>query len=69
MKGNKIIATLIVLAMVMSTMVVLDKLDITTEAAYVPGTDTPGRDEFGNATKDLTYGVSYADQYIKINTT
>ena len=64
MKGNKIIATLVVLAMVLSTLVVLKQFNIVEEASAA----TPGFDDFGNATTDLGYdpdnGVT-----ISINTT
>jgi hypothetical protein len=64
MKGNKIIATLVVLAMVLSTLVVLNKLNINVveEASAV----TPGVNAWGNATTDLEYGVSYSS--VRINT-
>jgi hypothetical protein len=63
MKGNKIIATLVVLTMVLSTLVVLKQLNVVNEASAV----TPGVDTWGNATTNLVYGVSYSSVYI--NTT
>ncbi len=55
MKGNKIIATLVVLAMLLSTLVVLNQLNIVNQASAQPGVD-----EWGDATTDLEYGVSYS---------
>ena len=55
MKGTKIIATLVVLAMVLSTLVVLKQLNVEKEASAQPGAD-----EWGDATTDLVYGVSYS---------
>ena len=60
MKGNKIIATLVVLAMVLSTLVVLKQLNIINEASAY----TPGVNKWGNATTDITYGVAYTNVYI-----
>jgi len=65
MKGNKIIATLVVLAMVLSTLVVLNKLNI--NVIGDAGAATPGVNTWGNATTNLVYGVSYSAVYI--NTT
>jgi len=66
MKGNKIIATLVVLTMVLSTLVVLNKLNI--DVIGEAGAVTPGVDDFRNATTNLVYdpdnGVA-----ISINTT
>jgi len=62
MKGNKIIATLVVLAMVLSTLVVLKQFNIVDKASAA----TPGVDTWGNATTDLEYGVSYSS--VAINT-
>jgi hypothetical protein len=69
MKGNKIIATLIVLAMVLSSMVVLNKLNIIepTSAIGIPG-GTPGEGSYGNATTDLKYDVTYSSVYINTST-
>ena len=64
MKGNKIIATLVVLAMVLSTMVVLNQLNIVKEASAA----TPGFDEWGYATKELKYGVAYTSVTINTST-
>jgi hypothetical protein len=60
MKGNKIIATLVVMAMLLSTMVVLKQLDIVKEASAY----TPGVNKWGNASVDLTYGIAYTHLYI-----
>jgi hypothetical protein len=60
MKGSKIIATLVVLAMLLSTMVVLNQLNIISQA----GAYTPGVNKWGNATTDLEYGVTYSTVYI-----
>ena len=58
MKGNKIVATLVVLAMLFSTMMVLNKIDVNfVEKAGAQ----PGVDEWGNATTDLVYDTTYAD--------
>jgi hypothetical protein len=60
MKGNKIIATLVVLAMLLSTLVVLNQLNIIKEASgAIPGVDT-----WGNATTNLEYGKSYSNVYV-----
>jgi hypothetical protein len=64
MNGKKIIATLIVLGMVLSTMVVLNKLNI--NLVKEAGAVTPGVNAWGNATTDLEYGVSYSA--VRINT-
>jgi len=65
MNGRKILATLVILAMLMSTMVVLNKLEINIiENACA----TPGADEWGNATTDLVYNTTYASGSVKINT-
>jgi len=65
MKGNKIIATLVVLAMVLSTLVVINVNFIEKASAKAPVTaTTPGVNKFGNATTDLTYGVSYSSVYV-----
>jgi len=65
MKGNKIVATLVVLAMLFSTMMVLNKIDVNfVEKAGAQ----PGVDEWGNATTDLVYDTTYADGAVKINT-
>ena len=64
MKGNKIIATLVVLAMVLSTLVVLNKLNI--NVVEEAGAVTPGVNVWGNATTNLEYGVSYSS--VRINT-
>lgn len=61
MKGNKIIATLIVLTMVLSTLVVLNQLNVVKEASAQPGVD-----EWGYATTNLVFGVTYSN--VKINT-
>lgn len=65
MKGSKILATLIVLAMLLSTIVVLNT--IIEVKAYPPAT-TPGVDDFGNATTDLYYDPDNGKS-ITINTT
>lgn len=64
MKGNKIIATLVVLAMLLSTLVVLNQLNIVNKASAQPGVD-----EWGHATSEIVYGVSYAKNTVEINTT
>ncbi|MBE3142220.1 MAG: hypothetical protein IMZ53_16745, partial [Thermoplasmata archaeon] len=66
MKGNKIIATLVVLAMVLSTLVVLNKLNI--NVIGEAGAATPGRTGWGNATTELKYNIGYASDSIIINT-
>ena len=68
MKGNKIIATLVMLTMVLSSMAVLNKLNLNepTRAIGIPG-GIPGVVSYGNATTNLEYGVSYSSVYI--NTT
>jgi hypothetical protein len=63
MKGNKIIATLVVLAMLLSTLVVFNQINIIDEANAQPGVTV-----WGNATKNLVYGVSYPKNTITINT-
>jgi len=69
MKGNKIIAVLVVMAMVLSTMIVLNTLDVkfVEEAGAVPGVT-----EFGYpsnvTTKDLIYNPDAAVD-IDVNTT
>jgi hypothetical protein len=55
MKGNKIIATLVVLTMLLSTLVVLKQLNVVKEASAQPGVD-----EYGDATTELVYDVSYS---------
>jgi hypothetical protein len=62
MKGNKIIATLVVLTMVLSTLVVLNNLNI--DIIGDAGAATPGVDTWGNATTDIEYGVTYSSVYI-----
>jgi hypothetical protein len=68
MKGNKIIATLVVLAMVLSTLVVLNQLNINlvNEASAAPGVNAWGYPT-NTTTKGLTYGTS--EVFININTT
>jgi len=67
MKGNKIIATLVVLAMVLSTLVVLNVNFVEKASAKAPvRVFTPGVNAWGNATTDLEYGVSYSS--VSINT-
>ncbi len=65
MEGNKIMAALIVMAMVLSTIVVLNTFDV-----KIAGNASaqPGVDEWGNATTDLVYDTTYASGAIKINT-
>lgn len=68
MNGKKILATLIVLSMVLSAMVVLNKLNI--NIVKQASATTPGIDDFGSATTDLTYMENGNDGVlIKINTT
>jgi hypothetical protein len=57
MKGNKIIATLVVLTMLLSTAVVFNQF--IKEASAQPGVD-----DWGYATTDLGYGVSYSHVYV-----
>jgi hypothetical protein len=64
MKANKIIATLVVFAMLLSTLVVFNQLNIVNKASAQPGVD-----EWGYATDEIVYGVSYAKNTIEINTT
>ena len=52
MKGNKIIATMVVLAMLLSTLVVLNQLNIVKQASAQPGVD-----EWGDSSEELVYGV------------
>jgi hypothetical protein len=63
MKGNKIIATLVVLAMLLSTLVVLNQLNVVNKASAQPGVD-----EWGDASDELVYGTTYTSGQIKINT-
>jgi len=63
MKANKIIATLVVLTMVLSTLVVLNQLDVVKEASAQPGVT-----HYGRANMDLIYGQEYAADTIKIDT-
>jgi len=63
MKGNKIFATLVVIAMLLSTLVVLNQLNIVNKASAQPGVD-----EWGHATSEVVYGVTYTTGQIKINT-
>jgi hypothetical protein len=63
MKGNKIIATLVVLTMLLSTLVVLKQLNVVKEASAQPGVD-----EWGDASIKLVYGATYTNTQIKINT-
>lgn len=63
MKGNKILATFIVFAMVLSTMVVLNKEEV---SALTPGVEGQGVNAYGNATTDLEFGVTYTS--IRIDT-
>lgn len=63
MKGNKIIATLVVFAMVLSTLVVLNQINIIPKASAQPGVD-----EWGDASTEIVYGVTYSSGQIKINT-
>jgi hypothetical protein len=62
MKGNKIIATLVVLTMVLSTLVVLVMNQPNAVAV------TPGFDEYGYATTDLVYGTVYSSVHINTST-
>ncbi len=67
MKGNKIIATMVVLAMVLSTLVVLNVNFVENASAKAPiRVFTPGVSAWGNATTDLQYGISYSS--VAINT-
>ena len=59
MKGNKIIATLVVLAMLLSTAVVLKQFNVESNVKAQPGVD-----KWGDATIDLTYGTSYTNVYV-----
>jgi hypothetical protein len=60
MKGNKIIATLVVLSMVLSTLVVLNQLNLIKNASA----DTPGVDAWGDGTTNLEYGKTYSNVYV-----
>ena len=61
MKGNKIIATLVVLVMVLSTLVALNVNFVEKASAKAPvAATTPGVNKYGNATTDLKYGMSYS---------
>src|SRR5512136_1032918 len=64
MKGNKIIATLVVMTMLLSTLVVLNQLNVVNNASAQPGVT-----EWGNANEEIVYGVAYAKNTIAINTT
>ena len=65
MKGDKILAAIVVLALLMSTMVVMNRLDVNIvgNAGAQPGVDV-----WGNATTDLEYDTTYATGAVKINT-
>ena len=65
MKTSKIITTLIVLTMLLSTMVVLNHLNAPIVSVSAAGS-VPGVDIWGTATTDLYYGVTYST--VKINT-
>jgi len=61
MKGNKIIATLVVLAMVLSTLVALNVSFVEKADAKAPvHVKNPGVNAWGNATTNLKYGISYS---------
>jgi hypothetical protein len=62
MNGNKIMATLVVLTMLLSTLVVLNELNIIKDASAAPV--TPGLYQWGDATTDLEYGVTYSNVYV-----
>ena len=67
MKGKKTLTILVAIAMVASTMIVLNKITdfrMIEEACA----STPGVDAFGDATDDLVYDTTYAQNVIKINT-
>jgi len=64
MKGSKIVATLTVWVIVLSTLVVFNRLNIIINTSAI----TPGLDEWGNATTDLEYGLSYSSVYINSST-
>lgn len=63
MKANKIIATLVVLTMLLSTLVVFNQLNVIKEASAQPGAD-----DWGDATIKLVYDTTYTSGQIKINT-
>jgi len=63
MKANKIIATLVVMTMMLSMLVVLNQLDVVKEASAQPGVD-----EWGDATINIVYDTTYSSGQIKINT-
>lgn len=63
MKANKMIATLVVMAMLLSTLVVFNQLDVIKEASAQPGVD-----EWGDATINVVYDTTYTSGQIKINT-
>jgi hypothetical protein len=62
MKGNKLMAALVVFAMLFSTMVVLNQFQVLPTVKAQPGVT-----EYGNATTEIVYGQSYASGEIKIN--
>ncbi|UCF11876.1 MAG: hypothetical protein JSW06_07455 [Thermoplasmatales archaeon] len=66
MKGKKILATLVVLAMLLATMVVLKEMDVKFEASAIPGYDW-----WGYPTNTTTSGLMYSTspQDVVINTT
>jgi hypothetical protein len=63
MKKSKIIATLVVLAMLLSTLVVFNQLNIVNKANAQPGVD-----EWGQASTEIVYDESYSTGSVKINT-
>ena len=65
MKNSRILSILVVAALLFSTMMVLNKLEVTT---IENASAQPGVDVWGNATTDLVYDTSYASGAVKINT-
>jgi len=65
MKGDKILAAIVVLALLMSTMVVMNRLDV--NIVGNAGAQ-PGFDVWGDATTDLEYDATYGSGAVKINT-
>lgn len=62
MKANKIVAALVVCTMMLSTLVVMNQLNVPIVASAQPGVDA-----WGNATTELTYGIRY--NTVAVNTT
>jgi hypothetical protein len=63
MNGNKILTFLIVMFTLLSTLMVFNHLNLLSLVSAQPGVD-----EWGDASEDLVYGISYSNGQIKINT-